>query len=278
LQLDYTLSPSTGKPISVSEVLRNKEKRFGHWTKQHRVVKDFMVLDEKDDFETAIRWAQLAILNPNIDHERFIPGSPYANELGLERASAILPESDFSPNIVALEIRGPELPDLSFYDLPGLIRSLEQMDKAFLVEVVKNLTKEYISHKRAIIICAIPMTNDVELSETFKVIREMNAVNRTIAVLTKADMLSASAGSTDTGTRWLEMLRGNTWKTGLGYFMTARRPDLLLEELKTWEHSFFADELPSTWSEDLSDFDAQLGLEELKKFLSGQLAEAFGQR
>jgi GTPase SAR1 family protein len=279
LQRDYNFLPPADRPITVADVTAANP--FPPWSKQSREVNDFMTINEKDDLESAIRWAQIAILNHNKNCELFIPGSAYTREVGLEKALQAV-EADFSPNTVALEIRGPGLPDLSFYDMPGIFRLHNQESKSYLVEVVKNLAREYISHPRAILICAVPMTVDPELSETFKMIRELDATHRTIGVLTKADILLQSGALRQSEgnaiERWLEMLRGNTWQTGLGYFMTSRQPGKTLEELREWEDYFFTQDGEYGWPQDLSAYADQLGIERLKTFLSEKLGEEFAKR
>ncbi|KAK1832844.1 hypothetical protein QBC39DRAFT_329546 [Podospora conica] len=45
----------------------------------------------------------------------------------------------FSPNTVALEVKGPKLADLNFYDLPGVFISAKRDEDTFLELIVKNL-------------------------------------------------------------------------------------------------------------------------------------------
>ena len=65
---------------------------------------------DKTDVTERIRRAQLAILNPSQDHERFLEGSWEENAPR---------EISFSSNCVCLHIAGQDLEDLSFVDLPG---------------------------------------------------------------------------------------------------------------------------------------------------------------
>ena len=64
----------------------------------------------KGEVTERIRRAQLAILNPSQDHERFLEGSWEENAPR---------EISFSSNCVCLHIAGQDLEDLSFVDLPG---------------------------------------------------------------------------------------------------------------------------------------------------------------
>jgi len=61
------------------------------------------------DVEEQLRRAQRAVLNPGINSQRFLEDNHISQENELE----------FTMNCVSVEIRGPELTDLSFCDLPG---------------------------------------------------------------------------------------------------------------------------------------------------------------
>ena len=67
-------------------------------------------ITDKDLLESLVLRAQLAILNPNFASETFL----YPN-VDLNHPS----ELSFTPNIVCLEITGPDYTDISFVDLPG---------------------------------------------------------------------------------------------------------------------------------------------------------------
>ena len=69
------------------------------------------VIWDKELLETRILGAQLAILNPNTPAQTF---------LNANIISTATTERTFSPDIVCLEITGPEYSDLSFVDLPGM--------------------------------------------------------------------------------------------------------------------------------------------------------------
>lgn len=75
-------------------------------------------LTSKTELETMLRRAQLAVLNPAISPERFVdlnvdlPAS-YENSLDFTDQLA------FSSNVVCVTVWGPDVPDLSFIDLPG---------------------------------------------------------------------------------------------------------------------------------------------------------------
>ncbi|KAL1846584.1 hypothetical protein VTK73DRAFT_250 [Phialemonium thermophilum] len=282
LQQDYAFVPGRA-PIAQDDV--SPENPFPPWVKQPRVVKDFATIrDRVDSVERVLRWAQVAILNHNANHEMFIPRGTGGHdgdddEEALARAEERT-EAKFSPNTVALEIKGPDLPDLSFYDLPGVFMNAPQDEDQYLAQVVENLTREYISHPGAIILWAVPMNTDAMVSSTFKIIRQMRAEARCLGVMTKADLLPRGNHA-----QWISMLEGVDHRTGLGYFVTSRPDTGDLDKQAAWEESFFNQrarlashaETP-VWPAAFADFEDRCGVVRLKDFLSRKLAEEFAKR
>lgn len=68
------------------------------------------------DLEDRIHRAQIAILNPSFDPTSFVSGPDPANS-----------ELRFCPDIVCIDVRGPELTDLTFIDLPGMFNSFSPL-------------------------------------------------------------------------------------------------------------------------------------------------------
>ena len=158
-----------------SELLERatKSRPLGPWVMLDRADKfHFATLTSKSQVENALHRAQLATLNVGNSPADYKPGLP-------------LPRDDlkvkFSPNVIQLDISGPNLPNLSFYDLPGVISVPEVVDEAYLVTLVKNLVKQYISTPDCINLLALPMTDDAANSTASQLIREVKgAPERTI--------------------------------------------------------------------------------------------------
>lgn len=162
---------------------------FPPWEENATInIKQFKTISNKSELENVLRWAQIALLNPSQDHRTFIPGSGAIAQAG--RGQDFKHEADYSPNIVALEISGPRLPALSFYDLPGVFNSSANKEERYLVKVFENMIKKYIQHEKALIICTMPMATDPANSRTFSLITSMKADKRTIGVLTMPAVLS----------------------------------------------------------------------------------------
>jgi GTPase SAR1 family protein len=269
LQLDYSFQPPEHGHITRKDV--TEDNPFPPWVPQNREVKDFKTIydSNKDDIETVLRWAQVAILNHGQNPDHFVPGTGHRARNLAQAAEETA--AKFSPNTVALEIKGPELPDLSFYDLPGIFRNSAQEEDEYLVQVVENLAREHISRSDALIIWAVPMNADPETSSTLSIIREVNAKDRTIGVMTKADLLPAEGSHS----QWLAMLRGERHGIGHGYFITSRSTDHALEDQPRWEEALFGEGGHERWPAEFLQYQDRCGVERLKAALSEKLGEAF---
>lgn len=271
LSKDYSYQPPN-RDVTEKDV--TAENPFFPWRKLPTTqVFEFKTVHDKTEIEEVLRWAQVAILNDNDHYEQFIPGAPRVQRA----AEEIETSAKFSPNVVSLEIKGPELPNLSFYDLPGIFQNPADARDDYLVNVVRNLSMSYIQRDSAIILCSMPMNSDAENSFTFGLIRRLGASHRTIGVLTKADLLRPE-GSNANYTQWLDIMDGNSHRTGLGYFITSRPHDQNLEELKQWEKAMFEDFESGRWPEAFHKFSDRCGVEKLKAFLSHKLGEQFAKR
>lgn len=288
LQQDYAYRPPNNEPITEADVTETNP--FPPWVKQQREVKEFkMLFDKNEPIDEVVRWAQIAILNHNRNYETFIPNDQRtATDLAQAEQET---EAKFSPNTVAIEVKGPNLPDLSFYDMPGVFRNAKHEEDQFLVKVVENLVRRYVSHEKAIIMWAVPMNHDPETSSTFTLIRNLRAQNRTIGVMTKADLLP-SGGSA----QWLAMLKNTTHRVGRGYFITSRtapptrsfndapefdqehhrRDRVSLRDESAAEESFF-NRHTGEWPAEFDEFKDKCGIDQLVKFLAQTLAQEFAQ-
>ncbi|KAF4507355.1 hypothetical protein G6O67_005999 [Ophiocordyceps sinensis] len=269
LRKDYSYQPPSDRQISESDVT-DKDPFFPWRKRSSTLISEFKTMHDKCEIEEVLRWAQIAILNDEKHHGTFVPGSG-STALNTPLAKAAEETAaKFSPNIVALEIKGPDLPDLSFYDMPGIFENPADARDDYLVNVVRNLTKAYMAHQSALIICCMPMNSDAENSSTFSLTRRLQASCRTIGVLTKADLLPEGNHE-----QWLSIMRGEAHCTGLGYFITSRPQEKDLEELKKWEEHVFETNSFAGWPDTFHPFTARCGIERLKAYLSERLGEEF---
>lgn len=265
LQQDWRYQPPE-YPIRSDQVTANNP--FPPWVPQAHQVKEFKTIYAKEELEEVLKWAQIAILNHCQPYEMYIPGSgEVAQTMDL---NSVRLEAKFSPNIVALEIRGPEMPDLSFYDLPGLFMSPAHEEDRYLVKVVENLARKFLQNDRAIVMWATPMNADPDTSKTLALVRELHAQSRTIGVMTKADLLPE--GSVN---QWLRILNGESHVLGEGYFITSRGPtDMAGDRQREWESDLFGGN-NEKWPASFHTFQDRCGVENLKAFLVQKLGQMF---
>lgn len=183
-----------GKPEAAT-----RQRPLGPWILQDTEETYFASVTDKEAVPHVLELAQLATLNPGkqliffqcvvlgrlmhidvgTDSKRYMPGNVSAQEDYLQ--------VKFSPNVIRLDISGKGLPNLSFYDLPGVINVSDTPEEGYLVNLVKNLVKDYVQAEDSINLLAIPMTDDPANSSASQLIRELKAEARTLGVLTKPD-------------------------------------------------------------------------------------------
>ncbi|KAI0673304.1 P-loop containing nucleoside triphosphate hydrolase protein [Trametes maxima] len=175
-------------------------------------------LTDKSQVEPMLRRAQGAILNAAsvtalaqyVDNPIEYGGK--AN--GRRKALA------FSRNTICVDLAGPDLVDLSFVDLPGIVQNAE----ADVVRLVEDLVTSYVGGN-CLILVALPMSDDIENQKAARIAKHADPGGlRTIGVLTKPDTIPA--GSTKRRQMWLDVIEGRNEEHALqhGYFCT-RQPD-----------------------------------------------------
>lgn len=247
---------------SARRVPRNNKRSLGPWANVEPEDEHFITLTDKAEVQNAIKWAQLAILNPTRPSSDYVPGQN-------EGTDPIFQYVKFSPNIVRLDISGPDFPNLSFYDLPGVISLTEFDEEIYLVHLVENLVREYISHENCIVLLTQTMTDDATNSRAAKIIRDVKGAKaRTLGVLTKPDRIQTG----ESYLQWREILNGDKFSLGHGYFVVKNDPDPLIEhsQAREEEAEFFSS---SPWSTELFDYHERFGTRRLQEALSTLLLE-----
>ncbi|KAI9773011.1 MAG: hypothetical protein M1835_006215 [Candelina submexicana] len=240
---------------SVEPFGRMQNQALGPWLEYEPEDTLFAVIDKKDELESALFWAQLATLNPGNNPELYKPGCN-------ENTSPSF-QVKFSPNVVRLDIAGPGLPNLSFFDLPGVINAADSKER-YLVDLVAKLVKEYIRADNCINLLTLPMTDDVENSTAYGIIKEEEAEHRTIGVLTKPDRTQRG----DKFDQWKTILDGKEHQLGHGYFVTKQCDQAAIDrgvnhaEARAQETDFFSYTEP--WATELAHYNERFGTENLQ--------------
>jgi GTPase SAR1 family protein len=261
-----------------------KSQPFPPWREneeQGLSIRPFKTVSDKSELEEVLRWAQIALLNPSQDYHAFIPGSGMIAQNGLK--NDYKHEADFSPNIVAIEISGPRLPALSFYDLPGIFVSAATKEEQYLIKVFENLAEKYIKHENALIILAMTMANDPGLSKTSAIIDQHKAEKRTIGVLTMPDRLQKGSTHMD----FDAILKGTKHPLPRGYFVTKQPgpefvPRMVVPRMDYHaqareEEAAFFDSDP-LWNGDWSGYRDRCGTTAIQTYLSQEFARLIAQR
>ncbi|KAI6082441.1 hypothetical protein F4821DRAFT_247136 [Hypoxylon rubiginosum] len=235
--------------------------------------KPFKTIYNRSEMNEALRWAQVANLNPGRNHELFIPDEgSIAKEIPFDIAARDT-DAQFSPNVITLDIKGPGLPDLSFYDLPSVSTSAEKKDEQ-AAKAIKNLVMEYLEREKALIVWALPIHVPFENSASWDIIRESGAIDRTIGVLTKADQFSSQDIPA-----CLAMFRKEGQEVGHGFFAISQQSKQLNEAI-SWEELLFplgAGDL-AAWPNELAEFKRRCGARALLNYLLSQIGQAFVRR
>ncbi|KAL9040412.1 MAG: hypothetical protein Q9214_004496, partial [Letrouitia sp. 1 TL-2023] len=235
-----------------------RSRPLGLWCLQDTEEFPFFSTSVKDAVPQALHLAQLATLNPGVSHEKFVPGKG-------DNSTKI--QVKFSPNIVRVNIAAPNVPNLSFYDLPGVINQAEVPEEEYLVDLVQNLVKDYIKTDNCLNLLALPMTDDPANSTAAKLIRSVNAEARTIGVLTKPDRVQSG----ESLEQWIDILNGKRFKLGFGYHVVKNNPDPRVDHTtaRKEEIEFFDQHEP--WAQGLRAHRNHFGTLKLQATLSHKL-------
>ena len=102
----------------------------------------------------------------------------------------------FSKNVLSVEITGPDRPQLTIVDLPGLIHSENKSQSRTDVEVVSQLVDSYIKNKRTIILAVVTAKNDYANQIILQRARQFDPTgDRTLGIITKPDTLHTGSDS-----------------------------------------------------------------------------------
>ncbi|KAG8948034.1 hypothetical protein FRC04_010076 [Tulasnella sp. 424] len=212
-----------------------------------------------EDVEKILRRAQRAILRPELDPTLFIDDSDL-HVFGVPLT--------FSGNCVCINVEGPNVPDLYFYDLPGIIANVGDGGNEADIRLVEDLAKSYIKKPNCIVLLVISCETDFENQGAGRLVLKDPALRqRTIGVLTKVDRIEFGGSS-----KWLRMLRGEDQPLMHGWYCVKQRDLGQLHEGVTWEEarSFEAEFFQTTapWADLEYSQHSRLG--------SGKLAERLG--
>ncbi|NWR88213.1 MX protein, partial [Furnarius figulus] len=100
------------------------------------------------------------------------------------------PRGAISGELISLEIRSPDVPDLTLIDLPGIARVAVGDQPKDIGEQIKMLLKRIIGCKETINLVVVPCNVDIATTEALKMAQEVDpSGERTLGILTKPDLV-----------------------------------------------------------------------------------------
>ena len=140
-------------------------------------------------------------------------------EMGLTGSDAATPKA-FSRDVLNIEISGPERPQLTLVDLPGLIHSENKSQSKDDVKVIKAMVEDYIKEKRTIVLAVVSAKNDYANQIVLEKARDLGATDRTLGVITKPDTLVPGS---ENEKNWIDLAQNKDVYFGLGWHMLRNR-------------------------------------------------------
>ncbi|KAG8994198.1 hypothetical protein FRB94_010069 [Tulasnella sp. JGI-2019a] len=227
-------------------------------------------LTDKDEVEKILRRAQRAILRPSLDPSMFLDDRDLSTNGD--------PAQTFSQNCICIRISGPQVPDLYFYDLPGIIANIAEGGRDQDIKLVENLAEGFIKRSNCIILLVISCETDFENQGAGRlVMRDPELKKRTVGVLTKVDRIEA--GSED---KWVDLLYGKENALANGWYCVKQpnprelRGGMTWEDAKVAENAFFENNIP--WMQLDSRLRRRLGSSRLAEKLSVMLSTLVSQK
>ncbi|KAJ2922810.1 hypothetical protein H1R20_g14302, partial [Candolleomyces eurysporus] len=229
------------------------------------------IIYDKAEVEDRVRRAQRAILSPSKPRKQFLEGD--IDDLS-EKS-----ELSFSRNVVSLSISGPEVADLSFCDLPGLIASVGTGNGASTdIGLVEGLIKSYITRPSCIILLTVACETDFENQGAYRLAKLHDPDGkRTIGVLTKPDRIPTGEEK-----GWIDFIRNEREPLENNWYCVKQPSSSDLKQNITWhdarqrEEEYFAGTSP--WSELDSIFHKYLRTRNLVDRLSSVLSDLIAKR
>lgn len=101
---------------------------------------------------------------------------------------------NISDDSIVISAKGPDLPNLTIIDLPGLVRTVKDGEDESMIERIRSLVKRYLEQSRTIILSVVPANVDIHNTEILQMAKEVDPEgDRTISVITKPDLVDKGA-------------------------------------------------------------------------------------
>ncbi|KAF7908435.1 uncharacterized protein EAF01_004190 [Botrytis porri] len=151
------------------------------------------------------------------------------------------PPRAFARDVLSIEFCGPDCPQLTLVDLPGLIASETVEATAADVETVAAITEHYIKQPRTICLAVVSAKNDIANQQILKRVRAHDPHgDRTLGIITKPDTLDKGSGNEKA---FISLAKNENVRFRLGWHVVKNRRyeerDFSLMERNMAEDSWF---------------------------------------
>ncbi|KAL4952513.1 P-loop containing nucleoside triphosphate hydrolase protein [Aspergillus filifer] len=175
--------------------------------------------------------------------------------------------SGFSDDILKVEISGPDKPELTLVDLPGLYYSTSEQQGEAGIGIVRGLTERYMANSRSIILTVISAKTDYHLQEVLNIAETFDEKReRTLGIITQPDILEHDSEEEST---YIEFLQNRKVRLQLGWHALRNRSfetrDASDDDRDAQEKQFFEQGRWSTITR------GSVGVNSLRRRLSGIL-------
>jgi GTPase SAR1 family protein len=119
----------------------------------------------------------------------------------------------FSKSILRVEFRGPQQPQLTLVDLPGLIHARTGTQTKDDIQLVSDLVGKYLNNPRSIILAVVSARNDINNQIITEKVRDVDPQGkRALGIITKPDTVGPNEIE-----KWIKLARNEDVKFTLGW-------------------------------------------------------------
>ncbi|CAI7566369.1 unnamed protein product [Penicillium palitans] len=127
----------------------------------------------------------------------------------------------FSDDVLKVEISGPDKPELTLVDLPGLYYSSSNEQNEQGMEIVQRLTEKYMKSSRSIILAVISARADYHIQKVLNIAQSFDPkYERVLGIVTQPDIPEAGSDEQET---YVQFIKNEKVKLQLGWHVLRNR-------------------------------------------------------
>ncbi|KAH8435414.1 uncharacterized protein LDX57_013044 [Aspergillus melleus] len=147
----------------------------------------------------------------------------------------------FARDVLSVEIEGPNRPQLTVVDLPGIVQSQTKDTTQADVDMTVEITESYISQPRTVCLAVISATNDYANQPILNKVRQFDPRGeRTLGIITKPDRLPPGS---DTENQFFRLAKNEDIHFELGWHVLKNRSfeeaEFSIQERNSSEATYF---------------------------------------